>query len=441
MDTSDADAMESGDIAPGEMAPDDRGSQSRSRWQWLAATVVALGIVSLGIAGVLYWQERTLRAAQRELHEGNPRRALGLVAYFLDAHPEHGGALALKARALCANGQTTEAIELYERMGAATAEDLHVWAHAYLHEQSWSRALPVLTQVLRLEPDDADALYEITSCRVRLGLLKDALESASRLAETSDQAARGMLFQAVVYQDMGNPTESLKAYQQVVDLAPDGQGLQVSPEELFTQYGLVLTTQGQSEAAVKWLQKSLAVRPTPAAYYYLGNAHSQTGNTAEAVKAWQESLKLDPAGVPVYEALAGSALQKGDLDAAQKWLTPLERFGAIRRTTAYLFQQLCAKRKDAAGAERWRKQTEELRKREQRQAAINQLLLDRPYGFWTAVVRAHRFAEQGNWRQARDMIEQLASDEPDEPFVQELTAAIRKGGPLPSLERLPIKLF
>ena len=29
-----------------------------------------------------------------------PARALALVSYFLDSHPEHGGALALKARAL-----------------------------------------------------------------------------------------------------------------------------------------------------------------------------------------------------------------------------------------------------------------------------------------------------------------------------------------------------
>ena len=110
-----------------EQSPADRGRRTRSRWRWvvwgLVVLIIAGGIVALAI----HWQERTLRNAQRELREGDPWRTLALVSYFLDAHPEHGGALALKARALCLTGQTKAAIKLYEKVGAATAEDVHAW--------------------------------------------------------------------------------------------------------------------------------------------------------------------------------------------------------------------------------------------------------------------------------------------------------------------------
>jgi Flp pilus assembly protein TadD len=57
------------------------------------------------------------------------------------------------------------------------------------------------------------------------------------------------------------------------------------------------------------------------------------------------------------------------------------------------------------------------------------------------VARAHGFAAQGNWQQAADMINELARETPQDSFVQELAAAIRQRGPLPSIDRMPLKQF
>ncbi len=278
-----------------------------------------------------------LREAQRELQNGDPERALGLVNYFLDTHPEHGRALALKARALTATGRANEAVELYEKVGAASAEDVHAWARAYLIRQSWSRALPLLTQALRMEPDDAEALYEITSCRLRLGLLLEALESARRLSEMPNQRARGLVLIAAIQNDVGNPEESIKAYQQTIEVCPDGKGLQIPPEELFLQYGTVLVKHGRGKDAIDWLKRSLVARPTPDACFYLGNAFSQAGNLAGAEEAWLKAVELDPAGFSARESLANASLQKRDYEAALKWLAPLEHLrknATIRRTSS-----------------------------------------------------------------------------------------------------------
>ena len=186
--------------------------------------------------------------------------------------------------------------------------------------------------------------------------------------------------------------------------------------------------------------RKLASRPTPSAYHYLGDAHSQAGNNDAAEQDWKKSLELDPGGIPPREALAESALQKGDVQAALKSLGPLERIAQKRFKTAYLFQRVCMKQEDGAGAERWRKKVEELRKHEQRLELIAQVMRTSPHSFWANVALAHRFASEGNWQQATDMIEELAPETKDA-FVQELATAIRKRGPLPSLDGLPVKQF
>lgn len=426
-------------IGPAEQPTGDGTARPRRLRRWLVGLVAAL-VVAGGIAAlVLRWQERTLHQAKRELASGNPQRALALVSYFLESHPEHGRAMALQARAFCATGRTEAAIGLYEKVGAATVEDLHAWAQAYLLRQSWSRALPLLTQVLRLEPDNADALHEITGCRIRLGLLQEALESARQLSQVPGQEARGLVFVAAIHNDLGNPKAACQAYQQVVELVPDGRGLQIPPEELFVQYGAVLANNGQGEEAVPRLEQSLASRATAPAYYYLGNAHLQAGRTDAAEQAWQRALQLDPGGILTLEALADSALQKRDTETALKWLSPLTHAAEGRHHAAYLFQRAYLLRKDAAAAERWQKKAEELRKLEQRRERIEQLMLRTPYAFWANVARAHRFAAEGNWQQAADMVKELAREAPADPFVRELADAIRQRGPLPAFERIPVQ--
>jgi len=294
---------------------------------------------------------------------------------------------------------------------------------------------------VRIEPDNVDALYEVTTCRLQLGLLEEALESARRFSELPGQEAKGAVMLATIHNDLRNADETLRYYQRAAELAPEGKGLQIPPEELFLQYGSVFVTQGKAEQAVPWLEKSLATRPTPAAVFFLGNAYSQLGQTDKAEQAWQKAVEIDPASVSSREALANLAMTKGDLDTALKWLSPLQRVAENRADTAYLFQRLYSLRKDEAAFKQWQEKTSQLRERDQRMSALDRMMQGAPYSFWANVVRAYRFATLGNWRQAEDMLDALVERAPEMEFVVELREAVRKRGPLPSLDRVPLKRF
>ena len=195
--------------------------------------------------------------------------------------------------------------------------------------------------------------------------------------------------------DLGSPAEAIKAYQQVVELAPDGQGLQIPPEELFLQYGTILVNhgRGRERPCSGWKR---AWPPSDRGRLLLpGQCAAQAGNHEAAEQAWQKSLQLDPGGVPALEALANGALQNRDTEAALKWLGRLEGVAESRYNTAYLFQRVSTMRQDQAAAERWRKKAQELRQREQRLSLVEQLMARSPHSFWANVAHAPPFRLAG----------------------------------------------
>jgi tetratricopeptide (TPR) repeat protein len=414
--------------------PSRRGGVFRGFLLILFALLAAMAVVT----GATWWQEGALREAESALEQKDPKRAIALVSYFLETHEGHDRALAVKARALCELGEADQALEIYDRVGAATTEDVRSWARAYMLRSQWSRALPLIQLVVTREPAQADPLYELTTCRLRLGLLDEALESARQLAALPGQEARGEVILAVIYNDLGNLEESIASYARATEISPDGSAFPMPADEVFFQYGDVLLKAGKPEEAERILEKCLANRPSAAAYLALGDAHLQSGRADQARHAWEMSLRLDNRNAPAREALANAALLQGDAETGLELLAPVVEANQARHSTAYLLQRLHAFLKHHEEADRWRARAAELRAAESHANTIEEMLVRSPHTFWAKVVRAHRFASQGEWEQAADSIAGLDEQAPQEPFVAELKAAIENKGELPSLDRLPV---
>lgn len=442
------------------MTGTDTTAARRPLWHWIAVAVAASAIALAIAVAIPYWQEQPLREARRELARGNAARGLALADYFLDLYPGHGRGLELRARALAELGRAEESVTLYEQVGAASADDLHAWARGYLLQESWSRAAPLLEQVLRMQPDQPDALYELATCRTRLGLLREGLETANVFASLPGQQARGDLLLAAIHADMAAPEEAIEAYERVLALAPDAEGLQLPPEEFFIQYGTILLKQGAAKEAVRILGRCVATHPSAASRYLLGKALSQSGDEQAAEGEWLAAIELDPAGISTREALADRALSRGDAEGAAEWLAPLEALAQKRFETAYLFQRLQGLRKDEAAFALWQTRADQLRQLEKRIASLEQLMHAAPTSYWAQAVRAHKFATLGNWKQAEDMIKGLSTSgeapidsektadgttnhdtSHDDSFVTDLREAIRTRGSLPSLDRVPLKQY
>jgi len=398
--------------------------------------ILVVGVTTLLIAGILYWREAPIRRAQKYLEQGQTSKALAWSEYYLYFHPNDSRGLSIKAQALVGVGRPAEAIEIFDRVHVATINDTYILARALMMQEQWSRALPYLIRVLELNPNHPDALYEVTTCRLRLNFLNEALETAERYSKLPGCEARGNLLMAIIQGDQGNYKGSIRAYEEAIRLSPNGDDWQMSSEEVFSQYAAMLMKAGRPEDAVKVLAKC---KPTPAIYAALGDAYRQVGDLENAEKTWKKALEMEPANMFAREGLASVVLQRNDPQEAINILTPFKSAVNLKASQAYLLQMAYA-RVDAKEAEKWKQVTLTLRQRSQRESQYERALLTAPRSPAAMVIRAHRFASVGNYEQALDIAEELAEKVPKDPLVKDLLTAIRNKTELPSLDRLPINV-
>lgn len=409
--------------------------------RWLAAVLV-LALIALAVTwGAVQWVERPLAEAEQLWLAGDYQQAAGLADYFLDTHPGHGRALVIKARALTRLGRAKEAAELFEMAGGtANARDTHAWAEALLSLDQYSDALQLLQRVLELEPHNADALYEITTCRMRLRLYRDALTTAASFAQRPGCEARGRLLMATIYHDLHNHDQAIMECQRVLELEPDGENLQIPRHEVFILYGRTLLEAGKPNEALPILARSIVLLPSAEAYIYLGQAADQVGEPNRAESLWQSALKLEPTSTEAHEALANLAITRLDGNKALEWLKPLESDPNLHASTAYLFQRASVLMKDDQAAATWQARTETLRKRERLAGTLDRFVSDSPNSYWSWIIQAHRFAQGGNWEQAASILQMVHQDGKEEdPFVRDLKTAVQSRGALPDLDQIPIK--
>jgi Flp pilus assembly protein TadD len=275
---------------------DDRGGDAalprvgRRRAAW----IVVVAVLALGVTmAVAWWQERPLADAEAALASGNVKRATQLVGEFLDRRPENSRALALKARILVQMGRPSEAIGIFDRIGAASPDDEHALARALLMQQEWSTALPLLEHVVSQQPANADAWYELTSCRTRLGLFREALDSAARFAAVPGNEARGQVFLASIHNDLRNHRPAAEAFATALEHDPTARTLQVTPDDFFAEYGRTLLELGQLPEALEMLDRSLREKPTAEAWSLKGQTLAQSSRQAEADEAWRQALNVE----------------------------------------------------------------------------------------------------------------------------------------------------
>ncbi|MBP89155.1 MAG: hypothetical protein CMJ64_20965 [Planctomycetaceae bacterium] len=409
----------------------------RRRLLVVASVVVATVVTA---CAMVQWRNRDLRLAQQALTRGDPERAYQLVTAFLSEQPANTTAKALLARVFVSMGRPEPALQLFDDVGAATPEELHALGRALLMQSRWSDALPVLTRAVELAPTNADGLYELTSARLQLGLYKDALASATRFAQLPSHEPRGWVLIGSIEGDLSNYRKAADAYLRVLEYAPAAKNLQVRADELFLELGRMLLGAGTPAEAVNHLQRSIDILPSADGFVSLGVAQAELGELEAAVDAWTQAVTISPSNLVAREYLANERLQERDADGALQWLKPLEKSPSLKASTAYAFQRCFILRKEPKLAEQWQEKAAALREREKLAVAIENLLIEAPLSYWARVIRAHEFASAGNWKQAEAVLDTVTSASKD-PFVDDLTSAVRNRSALPPLTRLPITQF
>jgi tetratricopeptide (TPR) repeat protein len=153
-------------------------------------------------------------------------------------------------------------------------------------------------QALRIEPDFAEAHYNLGDALARLGKVPDAIGHF-------EQALRLKLDYAEAYNSLGNllategrTAEAIEQFQ---------KALAVKPDYAKARYNLadILTAHGRWDEAMEQYQQELKQMPDSTyVHYQLGLLLQGQGKFAPAIAQFQKILELDPGHVPAQNNLA-----------------------------------------------------------------------------------------------------------------------------------------
>lgn len=405
-----------------------------SRW------IFAASLLTAGILGVPWWNERPLREAERLLAADDAKACLKVVDAFLKTDPKNSRAIALKARACLSLGDANGAIRLIDQVGAATPEEMHAYAKACLILERWTTALGILEHLVSLAPNDPDLLHELSACAAKLGRYERAVETATSFSMTPGNQSRGYALIGMLERDRGNNQKCCDAWKKVLESQPEAAQLQIDPHEFFLEYGKALLLTGNSREAEKMLERSVAKSETADGLAYLGKAKMQLGKPTEAESNWNSAVQKDSESRIAREGLAELAMQQGQFSKALEWLKPLQTQPDLKSSTAFLLQRTYTLLKDSENAAKWKQEVARIRKQEELRVNMEQVIVNSPDSLWAQVFQSYMLAEQGNFSQASMVLAPFVKDDAPE-FLQLLWKSLQDGSPLPPLEKVPMELF
>jgi len=419
-----------------------KGTGRQAPWKRLFIAAFSIILLTAGAIWLsLWWEDRPLRAIDSALDRGEYAEALDLANDYLKENSSNARVLDQKARALAGLERWSEALRLFELIGADSLASQRAWAKALLVHQRWNEALPLLTRLNALAPDDGDILHELCACEAKLGYFDESLRAAERLLALKGHERRGRLLLGTLHFRRGNNRLAIQAWLPLLEEGSDLSDLQITPSEFLLACGRALLDDGRPADALVQLVRSVRLNPTPEALDALAEACDGLGDRKRAVSLWEQAVAQNSDDRPAREGLAQEALERKSAPDAERWLEPLLSRPDLKSSTAFLAQRAATVAGNKEAAAKWAERVKALREREKKIDSLEQVLRESPRSFWARCVRAHHFASEGNYSQAQVLAEELLAQQPDEQYVRQLADAIRNRQPLPPLDAIPLKQY
>jgi len=182
-----------------------------------------------------------------------------LIKTTLARDPVNLDVLTLRGTLLLAQGETTNAIEQFERilnigLYKGNPRVRYLLALAQIQSGATARAGQTLRQILSDEPNFADAILLLANLNIRRGDAGSAVLSLTQLIRQQPQIAQAHLLLANAYLTQKSPDEAMTVYRRMEGLFPQ------SPE-VPQLIGIVLAQQEKKVEARKAFGKSLEIAP------------------------------------------------------------------------------------------------------------------------------------------------------------------------------------
>jgi len=402
------------------------------------------------VAFVLSRPSDPAKEARQALDNGDLDQASQLVDAALIELPNAPELLAIKGRVLAEREDWLAAAAVFHlaKSSMDLPEDQRVWATALVRLERWDGALEILTRLTEMTSSDPSVWNDLTVCRLRLGDLDGALESARRLARLSGGELRGHLQLAHTREERDELLQAAEEYQRVLEGLEDGSSEEaqfISRDRVLLSLGELLIRDGRSVLATKILRQYVETAnrarggirngasdvDANGARYLYGQALFNQAKDAEAEIQWQEVIANQPKHRKARIGLAEICLNNGRPQEAVAWLAPFSAKKDLPAEVAFLMSRAYSALEDEERVEEWERRHAYLRRWEHVRRKIETSHSQRQ-AYWDQVLYCHRLAFEQEWEEASQVAQRLARTFPAE-FVLKILDAIDQRSVLPAL--------
>ena len=187
-----------------------------------------------------------------------------------------------------------------------------------------AEAIPYLERVLRVEPGDYRATYQLALANAQAGNLERARSSAESLLLSRDTAEIHHLL-AEIQERAGQPVEAVRQYQKAAEMDPN--------EPYLFDWGSELLLHHASEPAIDVFTRAHRVHPHSVRILVgLGAAWFARGSYDDAVRTICQASDLDPQDTSPYVFLG--KMQRSEAAVSKEVVGKLHRFVSLRPDSA-----------------------------------------------------------------------------------------------------------
>ena len=149
-------------------------------------------------------------------------------------------------------------------------------------------SIDAYNKALAIEPNYADAHYNIGMALQRQGKLKEAIKAYNKALAIKPDNAEAYNNMGIALHEQGKLEEVIEAYNKALAIKPDYA-------EAYYNMGGTLEEQGKLEEAIEAYNKALAIKPDYAeAYNNMGGTLKEQGKLEEAIEAYNKALAIKP---------------------------------------------------------------------------------------------------------------------------------------------------
>lgn len=255
------------------------------------------------------------------LAKGSP---LASIPYFQRVHPQNLETRFNLVRAYLAAGKITEASQLAHQLSISHKQDVQVHFTLGLLLASAKQYKPAqreLEQANALQPETFEILHNLGQAYLRGHDYANAELTLNRALKLKPDSPETLYLLAQVYSDQSRPVDALELLVRARKLAPDNpdviflmarismtqnyfedaiplleSGIKIAPQraDLHAALGESYFMSGKAEKAIDEFKTMIAIEPSARSYTFMGLSYRHLGRFDEALKYFQEGLKLNP---------------------------------------------------------------------------------------------------------------------------------------------------